>query len=146
MDPMDRLSAQEEMDARIAKKSGSGDKSKPLVLTKRILKPAERRVLAKLKDQVKTIKSNLNEETVYRSLNPEDYPVRSSPTEKQKQESLKREEGLRMQLKSTNRMISKVKGGALVPKSLLKTAGSVPSFKSGLGAAVARWNELFQTN
>lgn len=144
MDPMDQLSAQEKMHARIAKAYGS--KHGPLVLTKRILKPAERRVLTKLKSQVKDIKAGLDKETEYRALNPEDHPVSSSPTKKQKQESLKREEGLRMQLKTTNRMISKVKGGALVPKSLLKTAGSAPSFKSGLGAAVARWNELFQTN
>jgi hypothetical protein len=127
-----------------------GEGAKPLILNRRILKPAEKRVLKKLSSQVKSLKDKIGMEIDDRNFEQSDHPESRAylvkPKAKDKQESLRREEAMRMQLKNTNRMISKVKAGALVPKSLFKTAGSAPSLKSGLGAAVARWNELFQTN
>lgn len=143
-DPENQLSAQERMYETIARKTA--DKNKPLVLTNRILKPAEKRVLKKLTTKIKDIKFYLNEEREYRSLNPEDNFGVQSPTLKQKQESLKREESLRMQLKTTNKMISKVKAGALIPKSLFNATASLRGGGgglSGLTAAMQKYNELF---
>ena len=160
MDPMDQLDAQEEMYARIAKSAGDSrnqkvgpldksllrdKKSKPLVLTNRILKPIERRAIAKLKARAIELKSAINMENEYRQLNPEDHPVTSSPTQKKINQSIKNEEGLRMQLKTTKSMISNVKAGAFTNKSrsLIVAEKGLGGARGGMMVAINRWKDLF---
>ena len=118
---------------------------KPLVLTNRILKPAEKRVLAKLQGRANQLTDMLEDNARGPEL-VKDQLRRGFTSSREVRAEDRLEEATRMKLRTTYKMMNKVRNGALIPKSLLKTAGSAPSVKSGLGAAVARWNELFQTN
>ena len=121
------------------------EKQKPLLLTKRVMKPVEKRALKNLNERAKNLKSQINWENEYRQLNPDDHPVSRTRTQKEINQSLKDEEGLRMQLKTTKSMISSVKGGAFTNKnrSLIKTENRGGGARGGMMVAINKWKDLF---
>lgn len=80
---------------------------------KRKFSPAERRIMKTLKSRISELKSEMNMEQEFRGLNSEDHPVRSSPSKKQKRQSLLKEGELRAAKKNAESMISKIKAGRL---------------------------------
>ena len=69
-----------------------------------------RQTLAELKKKKDRLEDDISWEDIRQELNPEDHPVRFATSEKEIKESKERQKKMRLQIKSINRMIAKMKG------------------------------------
>ena len=153
MDPMDRLSAQEEMDARIAKKSSSKNPNDNLVKRLKTLRHAvskaeiaKKKAYANLKVS-DTMKNESRYESASMALKEAMASHSEAIIEKEKRDKAAAEKAKAGVRPATGAKPMVLKQKDRVRKSLFKSAGGSRGpgsrSRSGMGAAVERWSQLF---
>lgn len=69
-----------------------------------------RKTLLDLKKKKDRLEDDIGWEDILQELNPEDHPVRFATDPEEIERSKKRQEKMKLQIKSINRMIAKMKG------------------------------------